>query len=334
MRDNKRKGVIVGIFVFLGIVIAIAAVLTLGGQKKTFVRAMHIQAVFKDVNGLAVGNNVWFSGVKIGTIKSIHFTADANVTVVMNIEERVTQYIHQDSKAKISSDGLIGNKIVVLFGGTAGSPQVVENSQLAVEAAVDPDEIMSTLQSNNKNLLAITNNFKVISDRLSSGKGAIGKLLTDETIYNSLNTTMATLRSATQHANSISEDLADYTKKLSAKGSLADDLVSDTVLFSRLRATVNQMTDAAGKANVIVENLSRATGQMNNVQTPLGTLLNDQNAANDLKATLKNLSAGSAKLDENMEALQHNFLLRGFFRKKARQEKKQLQEQQPSPATP
>lgn len=332
--DNKRKGVIVGIFVCVGIIIVIAAVLTLGGQKKTFVKAVHINAVFKDVNGLAPGNNVWFSGVKIGTIKSINFAGDAAVVVVMNVEEHVTQYIHKDSKAKIGSDGLIGNKIVVLYGGTPGSPQVRENDRLAVEAAVDPDEIMTTLQANNKNLLAITNNFKVISDRLSSGQGSIGKLLTDETLYKGLTATMATLQSATRHANGISQDLSNYTARLKTKGSLADDLVSDTILFSRLRATMGQMTEAAGKANVIVGNLSKATAQINNAQTPLGTLLNDENAANDLKATLKNLSSGSAKLDEDMEALQHNFLLRGFFRKKARQEKKESKEQQPAPAAP
>jgi phospholipid/cholesterol/gamma-HCH transport system substrate-binding protein len=317
--ENKRKGVIVGLFVFFGILIIIVGVLTLGGQKKTFVKAIHVQAVFKDVNGLAIGNNIWFSGVKIGTVKSISFAADASVVVVMNIEEKVRQYIHEDSKAKIGSDGLIGNKIVVIYGGSASSPEVKENSSLAVEAALDPEQIMTTLQANNKNLLAITSDFKTISERLSSGKGSIGKLLADESVYNDLTSAMTSLKSATAHANVISKDLSGYTDRLKTKGSLADDLVSDTVLFSRLRATVTQMNDIAGKANGIVDNLSQASGQFSNPKTPIGALLNDENAANDLKATLRNLSSGTAKLDENMEALQHNFLFRGFFRKKAKQ---------------
>ncbi|MBA4166209.1 MAG: MCE family protein [Chitinophagaceae bacterium] len=317
--ENNRKGVIVGLFVFFGIVIIIAGVLTLGGQKKTFVKAIHVRAIFKDVNGLAVGNNIWFSGVKVGTIKSINFAPDASVIVVMNLEEKVKQYIHEDSKAKIGSDGLIGNKIVVIYGGSANAPEVKENSTLAVEAALDPEQIMTTLQANNKNLLAITGDFKVISERLSSGKGSIGKLLTDESVYNELTAAMTSLKSATSHANVISKDLAGYTDRLKTKGSLADDLVSDTVLFSRLRATVTQMNDVADKANGIVSNLSQASSQFNNSNTPIGALLNDQKAASDLKETLRNLSSGTAKLDENMEALQHNFLFRGFFRKKARQ---------------
>jgi phospholipid/cholesterol/gamma-HCH transport system substrate-binding protein len=60
MNQLNRKGVIVGVFVFLGIVIIITGVLTLGGQKKTFVKSLHVNAVFKDVNGLAPGNNIWF----------------------------------------------------------------------------------------------------------------------------------------------------------------------------------------------------------------------------------------------------------------------------------
>jgi len=320
--ENKKKGVIVGLFVFFGLVIIIAAVLTLGAQKKTFVTAIHLRAVFKDVNGLAIGNNVWFSGVKIGTIKSINFAPDASIVVLMNIEEKVKQYIHQDSKAKIGSDGLIGNKIVVIYGGTAGSPQVQEDSKLTAEGGLDPEQIMTTLQANNKNLLEITGNFKVITERLSSGKGSVGKLLTDESVYNDLNAAMMSLKSATLHANTISKDLSAYTERLKTKGSLADDLVSDTILFSRLRATVSQMNTVAGKANDIVENLSQASSQINNSKTPVGTLLHDEHAANDLKATLKNLSSGSAKLDENMEALQHNFLFRGFFRRKAKLENK------------
>jgi phospholipid/cholesterol/gamma-HCH transport system substrate-binding protein len=50
-------------------------------------------------------------------------------------------------------------------------------------------------------------------------------------------------------------------------------------------------------------------------------LLNDEQSANNIKITLQNLQSASKKLDEDLEAVQHNFLLRGFFKKKAKQEK-------------
>ncbi|MEP7257513.1 MAG: MlaD family protein [Flavitalea sp.] len=323
---NNRKGVIVGLFVLIGVLIIIAGILTLGGQKKAFVKSIHIQAVFADVNGLSVGNNVWFSGVKIGTIKKVSFDKDARVVVQMSIEEKVSQYIGKDSKAKVSSDGFIGNKIVVLYGGAPGSPPVVENSILAVESAINPEEMLNTLQANNKNLLEITANFKVISDRIASGKGSVGKLLTDETLFNDLQTTMSSLKKTSANAGSISADLSGYVARFKQKGTLADDLVSDTVIFSRLRATVTQINEVAAKSNDIVEQLSHTASKINNTNTPVGALLNDEQAGSNLKVSLKNLESASGKLDENMEALQHNFLLRGFFRKKARQEKKEAEQ--------
>ena len=113
--DSNKRMITVGVFVLIGIVIFIAAVLTLGGQKKTFEQKSTLKAVFKDVSGLQPGNNVWFSGVKVGTVKKISFTPNALVEVIMNIENKTMQYIKKDARAKISSEGFFGNKIVVIF---------------------------------------------------------------------------------------------------------------------------------------------------------------------------------------------------------------------------
>src|SRR5690606_674849 len=111
---DKKRGITVGIFIFVGIVIFLLGVFTLGGQKKTFVKSFELNVVFDDIQGLKTGNNVWFSGVKIGTIKKIQFYGTSQVQVFLNIDETAHQYIHKDAKASISSDGLIGNKIVVI----------------------------------------------------------------------------------------------------------------------------------------------------------------------------------------------------------------------------
>src|SRR4051812_22704850 len=98
--ENKRS-VIVGIFVLIGIVLFVAGVLTLGGQQKRFVKSVRVLAVFGDAEGLKVGNNVRFSGVKIGTIKDINFYGDSQVEIAMNIDEEARKYIHKDAKVKI-----------------------------------------------------------------------------------------------------------------------------------------------------------------------------------------------------------------------------------------
>lgn len=318
---NKRA-ITVGLFIFIGIAIFVAGVLALGGQNNTFTKAVQVKAIFDDVGGLQQGNNVWLSGVKVGIVKRINFISQSQVEVTMNIERKDQQYVKRDSKAKIGSDGLIGNKIVVLYGGSEQAPAVEEGTVLGVEKAISMDEMMATLQENNRNLLDITNDFKQVSSGIANGQGTIGKLLKDETIGNDIEAALASLRQTSVRANAMTKNLADYTSKLQSEGSLSNDLITDTVIFSRLRATVGQIEEVSRNANVIMEDLNRTTQSLQSTNTPVGVLLNDREVAGDIKQTLRNLQMGSQKLDENMEALQHNFLLRGFFRKRARAEER------------
>ena len=316
---KSSRATIVGIFIFLGIAIFVIAIFTLGGQQKTFEKSLTVKAIFDDVQGLQKGNNVWFSGVKIGTIKKISFYKSSQVEVDMNIDTKSQDYIRKDAKAKISSDGLIGNKIVVIYGGTPVTPAVDNGDMLGVDKAVGSDEIMTTLQANNRNLLDITTDFKTISRRLTNGEGTAGKLLTDETLMNQLQDVMVTLRKAAAHTEQLTSAFSGYAAQLNKKGSLANELVSDTTLYASLRSTAFQIDQISRTASRAMEDLKNTTStlntSLNETKSPVGVLLQDEAAASDLKATLKNLNSGTQKLDQNMEAMQHNFLFRGYFKK-------------------
>ncbi|HVI49533.1 MAG TPA: MlaD family protein [Chitinophaga sp.] len=328
--ESNKRTVIVGIFIFLGLIIFTVGILVLGGQRKTFVSSLRVKAVFHDINGLANGNNVWYSGVKIGTVKKIHFLKYDEIEVILNIEKSARQFIHKDVKAKVGSDGLVGNKIVVLSGGSDNVPAIEDGDVIQVQPVVSPDAIMATLQVNNENLVEITSNLKTLSKKIADGQGTLGKLLSDETIYNSLETTISTLKSTAGNTQRLTNNLADYTAKLQTKGSLANDIITDTVVFSKLRATIAQMQEAAQKANGIAADLKNASNSVNqNItsdQSPAGVLLHDQQAAENLKKIISNLETSTSKLDQNMEALKHNFLLRGYFRKQAKRAKKEQEE--------
>lgn len=323
---SNRRAVIVGIFITLGLLIVIAGVLTLGGQKKAFVSAIHVSATFSDIGGVQTGNNIWYSGVKVGTVKKITFIEHNKIRVDLNIEEKSAQFIHKDVVAKVGSDGLVGNKIIALSGGSENVSAIQDGDQLKVAVNISPDEIMTTLQENNKKLLLITGDLSTLSKRIVNGEGSIGKLMSDESLYNNLSQTVATFEKAAANTERLTKGLADYASSLRKEGTLTNDLVTDTTVFNNLRAAVAQMNTVAGNANVVVENLKSTTqglkDNLNDAKSPVGVLLNDQQSGEDLKQTLKNLNVSTAKLDQDLEAMQHNFLLRGFFKKKAKREEK------------
>ena len=320
---NSKRAIIVGIFILIGIIILMVTVFTLGGQKKTFSNGIPVRAIFDNVNGLQAGNNIWFSGVKVGAVRKLQLISGARVEVDMNIDQKSRDFIRTDAKVKIGSDGLIGNKIIIIYGGSKAAPAVKPNDILQNESALGTDEVMNTLQENNKNLLAITSDFKLISQRLANGEGTVGKLLSNDDLMNQLQSTAVTLQKASANIQLLTSNVADYSAKLQTKGVLANDLVSDTSLFKSLKSTAEQIRQASNNANALTNNLKAVTEKINDSTNTVGVLLHDQQAADNLKATVENLQSGTQKFNENMEALQHNFLFRGFFRKKAKREKEQ-----------
>jgi len=317
-KADNRKAVITGIFLSLGLVVFILGVFTLGGSQKTFSKSIHIRSIFKDVNGLKPGNGIWFSGVKVGTISQMHFSGPGQVDVKMSVDESAQPFIHHDAQVRISSDGLIGNKIIVIEGGTAQAPALQDGDVLAVEKMLSTDDIMATLQANNQNLLAITNDFKQLSHAILQGKGTVGALLADSTMGQQLKTAMRNLQATTQTAAQMAVQLDAFSKKMNTKGGLADNLLTDTTTFNRIKAAATQLQKAVTNANTTVENLNTATKKLTTTDNALGVLLNDPKGAEQMRSTLNNLQQSTIKLNDDLEAAQHNFLLKGYFKKKAK----------------
>lgn len=319
---KNNRPVTVGIFVFLGLAILVVAVFTLGGQKKTFVKTFTINAVFPDVGGLLQGGNIWFSGVKVGTVKKISFYGNSEVEVAMSIEVEAQSHIHKDAKAKIGSDGLIGNKIIIIYGGSAAAPTVEKNDFLTVEKALSTDDMLATLQANNLNLLSITNDFKSISKKIDSGKGTFGALLNDPAIASKLNTTVndlqatvANFKAASVNGKTALSNIQSFSNELNEQGNSIHDLAADTALYSGIKATLLQLQNASNSVSQFTANLKTVSDRLNEKDNMVGVLLNDSSAATSLKNTLKNLETSSQKLDEDLKAVQHNFLLKGYFKK-------------------
>ncbi|MEJ8755755.1 MlaD family protein [Pontibacter sp. H259] len=319
--DNKRA-IIVGIFVLLALVILVAAIFTLGGQQKRFIDTITVKAVFDDVAGLKAGNNVWFSGVKIGTIKSIKLYGDSQVEVIMNVEESAQQFIRKDAVARISSESFIGNKNIIIESGSPQSPAVEDGDRLAAVNPLNTDDLMETLQQNNKNLVAITGDFKQLSSMLVRGEGTVGAILTDTAMADNFKAMVANLQRVSQNTMRASNDLNRFTAQLNTPGSLASELLTDTTVYNQIQASMAQLKQATTSAATLTQNLQQASNNINSQNSALGVLLTDKEFARNLQTTMQNLETSTQKFDQNMEALQSNFLLRGYFKKQAKEQDK------------
>jgi len=324
-KENKRS-IIVGLFVLIGLVILVAGILVLGTQQNKFSKNLLVKTHFKDVKGLKVGNNVWFSGVKVGIIKEIGFENVENVRVILSIEEKSSQYIRKDVVATLGSDGLIGNAIISLVGGSQSFPVIEDGDEIKSAPGAGMDQLMSIIQDNGDNLLQITKNFADLSAQIVEGKGTVGALMTDETIANNLKVTTNSLNQTMVDVNKVMQNLITLTNKLNSDHGMVHDLTTDTAIFASLRKSAAQLNDVTQTASTLMSNLNQVTERLDNKNNAVGMLTNDPATASEIKTILQNLNSASHKLDENMEALQSNFLFRGFFKKRAKEEAKQAKD--------
>lgn len=315
MRNDNKKSVIVGIFVLIGIAILVAGIMTMGGQQKKFVKSISLNAVFDDVAGLQVGNNVWFSGVKIGTVRRVNFYGDSQVEIIMNVEEKVREFIRKDSKATIGSDGLIGNKIIVIYGGTTQAPSVENGDRLQAEMPLDTDRMMETLQENNLNLVTITENLKILTSKIAEGQGIVGTVMTDSLLGENFKNTLKNLEVAAVNSNRMIAEMNKFAQNLNQEGNLFNDLVTDKELYKNLQESVNQLQATATNANKLTSDLGQVTEKLNDKDNTLGMMINDQEFAERLKQTLIYADSSAMNLNRGLEALEYTWPFRRGFKR-------------------
>ncbi|GGZ38835.1 hypothetical protein GCM10007049_35030 [Echinicola pacifica] len=326
MKNDNKKSVIVGIFVLVGIIIAVLGILTLGAQQKVFVKSFKLSAVFDDVQGLQAGNNVWFSGVKIGTVSAIRFYGQSQVEIELNVDVEAREYIRKDSKATISSDGLIGNRIIVIYGGTTQAPAIENGDRLLAVMPLDTDNMMETLQENNQNLVSITNDLKVLTGKIAKGEGIVGAVLTDTLLAQNFKNTVASLEQTAAHGQKMARDLGTFTASLNREGTMMYELANDTTIFSSLKATASELQNTSEEASSAAQNFNAASGKLTDKDNALGMLLNDEEFAQYIKETLKNAETTSELLNDNLEALEYAWIMRKAHKRKDKAEAKEAEE--------
>src|SRR5208282_3897964 len=211
-----------GYFVVLAVFAAWIIVETLGGVEM-FRGGYHINALFDTVQDLKVGNSVKLAGVEIGRVEKIELAGD-KVRVTMKLHSDAV--VRTDSKATIKFTGMMGQYFVSVDFGTPGAPPAIGGAVLATEEQPDLNAVMTKLndaaegikrfgdafsgdkisnligplvdfvKQNSGNLGGAISNIDNITGQIASGQGTVGKMIYDQSLYDSAMSTVTNLQDA------------------------------------------------------------------------------------------------------------------------------------------
>ncbi|GAA4041540.1 MlaD family protein [Flavobacterium chungnamense] len=307
MEKSTNQKIKLGIFVIIGSLFFIIAIYFIGNKKDMFNETIQISAVFKNVNGLQHGNNVRFSGINVGTVKKIIIVNDSLIKVDMLIEEDIASHIKKDAMASIGSDGLVGNMIVNIIPGKKSNEMVKDGDVILSENKASTDEILKTINSTSENAKLITDNLVKITNQINSKKGTIGMLINDTVMSDDLKQTIYNLKVTTQSTSKSMANLNKIINDLNNKDNVVGAL-KDTVTGRKIKMIIVNLEKSSEQINKTITNLKDGKGALN-------YLSNDPKLVKQIDSTMINLNQASSKLNENLEALKHNFFFRGYFKK-------------------
>ncbi|HXR04166.1 MAG TPA: MlaD family protein [Verrucomicrobiae bacterium] len=291
-----------GYFVVLAVFAAWIIVETLGGVEM-FRGGYHISALFDTVQDLKVGNSVKLAGVEIGRVEKIELTGD-KVRVTMKLHSDAV--VRTDSKAIIKFTGLMGQYFVSIDFGTTGVP-AAEGAVLVTEEQPDLNVVMTKLndaaegikrfgdafsgdkisnlmgplvdfvKQNSGHLGGAISNIDNITGQIAGGQGTVGKLIYEQTLYNSALDTVSNLQSAVASAQQVISGITN------GQGTVGK-LVTDDTLYT---ATTASMT-----------NLNQILLKINQGQGTVGKLVNDQEFYRNAKLTLQKVDKAADGLED------------------------------------
>jgi phospholipid/cholesterol/gamma-HCH transport system substrate-binding protein len=313
-----------GVFVLGGIALFLTAVFLIGSENNIFSRTFTIAAVFRNVEGLKPGDNVWLSGVKVGTVSDVRIVNEGEVIVHLALRERQNQFIYNDAIASIGSDGLVGSKIVVIRPGKSGRV-VTREDTLQTLSPTDTQDILELAKDVGENTRIITEDLRRIAEGISAGRGIVGELLNEGALAQDIRSSIQSLRVAGANTARASSELQSLVSDLRSGPGLIPMLVSDTGYASTFQHVLANLEKVSVEADEFSSELRQLTKKVNDSDNAVGVLLSDTAVAMNLKETIENVTMASGKLDENMEALRHNFLFRRYFRRQERQERREAE---------
>ena len=256
----------VGVLVFAAIVALTALVFLMsGGVGGLFSHKLTVRSYFENSAGLKVGGQVNLEGVTIGSVQSIRISPERKLTpveITMKISGQYSQNIRQDSQASLETIGVLGDTVVNISSKAAQKAPIAENGELPTNETPSLTDVIKSSQGTIEQLNTILAKLDNVIDSLNTGKGSIGQLINDPTLYKNA-------------AGAVSQLQALVNEIASGKGSIGK-LVSDPTLYNR--------------ANDAIAHLDSVTAQIDSGQGSIGKLIKDPSLYNNIQQSTASLN--------------------------------------------
>tara|TARA_R100000935_G_scaffold15425_2_gene30773 strand:+ start:5496 stop:6485 length:990 start_codon:yes stop_codon:yes gene_type:complete len=323
MKKSASHKTRVGLFVVVGTLLLVAALYFIGNRQHIFSKNIQVYAVFQNVNGLQLGNNVRYSGINVGTVGKIEMVDEATIVVQMMVEEKTGAFIKRDAIATIGSDGLVGSMVVNILPGKENFSQIKSGDTIPTYSKIGADDMLSTLNVTNENAALLTSDLLKITNKILEGEGALGALITDATLTKDIRATLTNLKNTTNGTNLLIASINRKVSKIDMENSAAGVVLNDTLVGNQIQRMVSNLEKSSTSISETTKQLETIIAEINTAESTFNYLTTDETLPKTIDSTMIEIKEASQKLNENMEALKHNFLFRGYFRKLERQAKRQ-----------
>ncbi|WP_184549299.1 MlaD family protein [Mucilaginibacter sp. FT3.2] len=316
MAKQGENNIKLGLFVLAGLLVLMVAFYMIGKNRNIFGSDFELKARFSSLNGLMEGNNVLFSGIQAGTVKSIEMVNDTTIEVTLQIDSKVKSFIHKNALAAIGTEGLMGNKVVNIQPVKAASFSVSNGDMLTAQKLISTEEMLQTLSKTNNNIASISEALKATVLRLDSS--AIFDILNDKTIGPSLKSSLGNINKASKNASDMTMGLNELVTQIKQGKGAAGLLLTDTAFAGNLKQAITKLKSASDNANKLTLQanmiMTSVNHDMNDGHGTLHALLKDSLIARKISISLDNVMKGTDGFNQNMEALKHNFFFKGYFK--------------------
>jgi phospholipid/cholesterol/gamma-HCH transport system substrate-binding protein len=304
----------VGSLIVVAVLVMGIALYKLGQAVNLFAKRYQLTAFLKEAGGLRVGGSVMVAGQLAGTIKEIELLPVdndtlRNVRILVGIDLKLQEQVRGDSRARVKTLGLLGDKIIDISPGTPRTMALQDGDTLRVEQALDYDQIIAKAASAVDDVVGLTKDMRTLTKSLVSGKGTIGQLLTNPALYNQLESTLgrtnALLARVQNSRGTLARFLDDprlYDEMVGAVGGVDSMLVAmrsrngsigrlltDTTLYTQGVATMQHMAAIAANADTLMQGMAAGRGMAGKMLTDDALYSSLQKLVDDFSALIADI---------------------------------------------